>query len=597
MNKNIFALLFIFFALPAFAAVDHAYGVALHGEPKYKVDFAHLDYVNPDAPKGGELKLSVIGGFDSTNAYILKGEQAAGLGDVYETLTQGTLDEPNSAYGLIAETISFPDDRSWVDFTLRKEAKFSDGKPVTADDVIWSFEALKTKGHPFYRSYYHDVVKAEKVNDHEVKFIFSKPGNTELPMILGQIPIMPKHDWVKRKFEETTLDKVIGSGPYVIDSIDPGHSISYVRNKNWWGANLPINKGRNNFDRITYDYYRDATVAQEAFLAGKFDFKQENIAKAWATAYNAPQITSGQIKKEEIKNQLPSGMQAFAMNIRRPVFSDRLVREAIGYAFDYEWSNKNFAYGSYKRTRSYFDNSDLAATGLPSPEELKLLEPYKAQLPPELFTTEYNPPVSDGSGNNRDNMRKAAQLLAQAGYKLVNGDLVNAKGEKIAFEILVDSPAFERWILPFISNLNKLGINATLRTVDSAQYQNRLNDFDFDMIVQVFGQSLSPGNEQRDYWSSAKADIKGSRNIIGIKSPIIDDLIEKLVHAKTREELQTICHAMDRVLQWGFYVVPNWHTEVFRVAYWNKFGRPSINPPYGLPVTDSWWIDPAKAQK
>jgi microcin C transport system substrate-binding protein len=591
------ALLFCLLLFPSvsFAAVDHAHGIALHGEPKYKADFTQLDYVNPDAPKGGELRQAVVGDFDSMNNFILKGESGVGLGLIYQSLMENTLDEASAEYGLIAESVSYPDDRSWVSFTLRKEARFSDGKPVTADDVIWSFDILRSKGHPYYRAYYNDVAKAEKIGDHEVKFIFSKSGNTELPHILGQLPVIPKHDWEKRKFEETTLEKPIGSGPYVIESVDPGHSITYARVKDWWGDKLPINKGRYNFDRIRYDYYYDATVSVEAFLAGKYDVKLENIAKQWATAYSAPVVAKGQVKKEEIKNQIPSGMQAFAMNQRRALFQNPKVREALAYAFDFEWSNKSFAYGAYKRTRSFFQNSELAATELPSAEEIALLEPFRAQLPPQVFTEIYQPPKTDGSGSNRANIRKAAALLAEAGWTLKDKKLVNAKGEPFKFEITVDQPAFERWILPFVRNLERLGIEATPKTVaSSAQYQNRLDNFDYDMIVQVFPQSLTPGNEQRDYWHSSKADINGSRNILGIRNPVVDAFIEKLIMAKDRKELITICRALDRVLQWNFYVIPHWHTSVFRVAYWDKFGRPSVNPPYGLPIADTWWVDPSK---
>jgi microcin C transport system substrate-binding protein len=595
MKRLSFFLFALLFPLSLHAeGVQNAVGVALHGEAKYKPGFTHLDYVNPNAPKGGEVRLGVIGSFDSLHPYILKGDQAEGTGLVYETLTQGTLDEPNSSYGLLAESISFPEDRSSVTFKLRPEAKFADGKPVTVEDVIWSFETLKTKGHPFFRSYYRDVAKVEKTAEHTVTFTFAVKGNTELPLIMGQLPVLPKHDWVKKKFEETTLEKPLGSGPYVVESVDPGRSITYARNKDWWGANLPINKGRYNFDRIRYDYYLDQMVAHEAFLSGRWDFKLENIAKSWATAYNAPPVRDKLIIKKEVKNQLPSGMQAFVMNTRRPIFSNPLVREALAYAFDFEWANKNLAFGAYKRTRSYFENSELASTGVPAGKELKILEPFRGKMPERVFTEEYNPPKTDGSGNNRENLRKAMELLNKAGWQMKNNVLVNAKGEPLTFEIMVDSPTFERWIQPFLRNLEKIGIRGTLRLVDSAQYQNRLNDFDFDIILHVFGQSLSPGNEQIDFWSSTKADIKGARNLAGVKDPVVDELIEGVIRAKTREELLTYTHALDRALQWGFYVIPNWHTSVFRLAYWDVFGMPPENPPYGVPMADVWWIDTAK---
>jgi microcin C transport system substrate-binding protein len=594
-----FLALLALFLLPLTvqAAPIDAPGIALHGEPKYKADFQQLDYVNPAAPKGGELRVAVIGGFDTLNPYILKGDTAAGLAMIYETLMENTLDEPNSAYGLIAESVTFPEDRSFVSFKLRPQAKFNDGKPITVEDVIWSFNTLKTKGHPFYRSYYRDVVKAEKIGPHEVKFTFAKPGNMELPLIMGQLPVLPEHDFVKKKFEETTLTPPLGSGPYKIESLEAGRSMTFVRVADWWGKDLPINRGRYNFERVRYDYYLDQTVAHEAFLSGRWDFKQENIAKNWATAYDSDTVKKGYIKKEEIKNQLPSGMQAFAYNTRRPVFADPRVREALSYAFDFEWSNKNLAFGLYKRTASFFENSELAAHGKPGEAELKLLEPFRKDLPERVFTEEYLPPKNDGSGNMRDNMRKAHELLAAAGWTLKGAQLVNKDGQPLTFEILVDSPTFERWIQPFLRNLEKIGIKATLRMVDSAQYQNRINDFDFDMTMAVFPQSLSPGNEQIDFWSSTKADIKGSRNIPGIKNPVVDALIEKVIEAKTREDLITATKALDRVLLWNFYVIPQWHTDRFRIAYWDIFGRPAVNPPYGIPVADTWWVDQAKADK
>ncbi len=597
MKTLFLALTFLLFPLSLSAGAQNAQGLALQGEPKYKPGFTHLDYVNPDAPKGGALRLAAIGSFDSLQPYILKGDPAQGLGLVYETLMERSLDEPNSAYGLLAESVSFPEDRSSVTFNLRPEARFADGRPVTPEDVIWSFGMLKTKGHPFYRSYYHDVAKAEKTGSRSVTFTFSKPGNMELPQIMGQLPVLPEHAWEGKKFAETTLEKPLGSGPYQVESLDPGHSITYVRVKNWWGATLPLNRGRYNFERVRYDYYRDATVAQEAFLSGRYDFKAENIAKAWFTAYKVPPVEKGWIVKREVTNALPAGMQAFVYNTRRAIFSDPRVREALAHAFDYEWANKNLAFGAYKRTRSYFENSDLAASGLPSSEELELLEPLRGQIPGRVFTESYAPPKTDGSGNNRANMHKALELLKEAGWVMKDHKLVNARGTPFTFEFLVDNPAFERWIQPFRRNLEKLGIKTDLRIVDSAQYQNRLNDFDFDVIVHVYGQSLSPGNEQRDFWASSKAGVKGSRNLAGVKSKAVDVLIEKLVQARTREELLTCVHALDRVLQWGFYVIPQWHLGTFRIAYWDIFGMPPQNPPYGLPVVDSWWIDPAKAAK
>ncbi|MDR3450407.1 MAG: extracellular solute-binding protein [Alphaproteobacteria bacterium] len=610
------AFLFCWFS-PALAAN----GIALHGDPKYPDGFAHFDYVNPDAPKGGTLHLSALGTFDTINPYTLKGMAADGAGAVFETLMAGALDEPFTQYGWLAESVTVAPDKTWVAYKLRPEARFSDGHPVTPDDVIFSFETLRAKGHPFYRSYYTDVVKAEKNGPHDVRFTFRDATNTELPLIMGQLPVFEKSDWVgavavatgaqaagaeqsrpnkeSKDFAATTLTPIIGSGPYKVESMVQGRTITFVRDKNWWGAKLPVNVGRYNFDRVTYDYYRDATVALEAFFAGRYDYRFENIAKHWALDYNTPAIQQGLIKRQELKNELPAGMQAFVLNMRRPLFQDVRVREALDDAFDFEWANKNFAYGSYTRTQSYFDNSELAATGLPSPAELKLLEPYRAQLPPEVFTQEYKEPTTDGSGNNRDNLRKAAALLKDAGWELKNGILTDKQGKPFTFEIIIDEPMFERWIEPYLRNLERLGIHATLRTVDSSQYQNRLDDFDFDITISVFQQSLSPGNEQFDYWASSKADIKGSRNLIGIKNPVVDALLDRLVHADSREDLVTACRALDRVLLWNHYVVPQWHIGTYRIAYWDKFGMPPGLPKYAPQgaITDAWWADAAKADK
>ncbi len=586
--KRLGAFLFVCLALlslPAFAA----HGIALHGAPKYPSSFTHFDYADPDAPKGGELRLASIGTYDNLNPFILKGVPAAGAGSVFETLMEASLDEPFSQYGRIAKEVEVAPDRSWVSYELRPEARFNDSSPITPEDVIFSFEILRDKGHPFYRSYYKDVAKAEKTGPHNVKFIFKTAGNTELPLIMGQLPILPAHAWKGKDFAATTLTPLLGSGPYEVESVEPGRSITYKRVKNWWGENLPVNKGRYNFDKIRTDYYRDANVVLEALFAGKYDFRLENSAKNWATAYDAPSVKDGRILKKEVPNELPAGMQGFIFNIRRPIFQDPRVRQAITLAFDFEWGNKNVAFGAYKRTESYFANSELAATGLPSPEELKLLEPFRGKIPEEVFTKAYEAPKTDGSGNNRDNLRKAAALLQEAGWTIKNGKLMNDKDQPFTFEIVDGSPLFERWVQPFLRNLERLGIHADYRVVDSAQYQNLLDDFNFDMTVHVFGQSLSPGNEQRDYWGSAKADQKGSRNLIGLKSGAVDALVEDIVTAKDRAELVTACHALDRVLLWGHYVIPHWNYGGYRLAYWDKFGQPEITPKYGIDPESLWW--------
>jgi len=599
MKHFFWALTFCFIANIAWAQENNGPmpGIALHGAPKYAASFTHFDYVNPDAPKGGTLNLSALGTYDTLNPYTLKGVSAAGLELTIETLMAGSMDEPFSQYGWIAASVTVAPDKSAVSYQLRPEAKFSDGAPITPEDVIFSFETLRDKGHPSFSSYYKNVARAEKTGPHEVKFTLRDTTIPELPLIMGQLPIFEKRSWDGKDFAATTLEPVIGSGPYKVSDVQQGRSITFTRNPNWWAKDLPVNKGRYNFDTIHYDYYRDSTVALEAFFAGRYDFRLENVAKNWALSYNTPAVQQGLIQRQVIKNELPSGMQAFVLNIRRPIFQDRRVRQALGYAFDYEWSNKNFAYGSYTRSRSYFDNSELAAKGLPSPDELKLLEPWRGKIPDEVFTQEYNPPVTDGSGDNRDNLRKAADLLREAGWIMKDGKLVNAQGQPFTFEIIESEPMFERWTQPFIRNLERLGITATFRIVDTSQFQNRLNDFDFDMTTSVFGQSLSPGNEQFDYWSSKSADIKGSRNLIGVRDPAVDDILEKLVRANSREELLAACHALDRLLQWQYYVVPQWHIGSYRIAYWDKFGQPAIAPKYGLDVTDAWWIDAAKAQK
>ncbi|MBV8061392.1 MAG: ABC transporter substrate-binding protein [Alphaproteobacteria bacterium] len=597
--KNIVRALGLIIALtatPVFAQTAQ-HGLALHGTPRYPADFQHFDYVNPNAPKGGDIHLSALGTYDTLNPFTLKGLAADGAALQFETLMAASMDEPMSQYGWIAESVTVAPDHSWVSYKIRPTARFHDGSPITADDVIFSFETLRDKGHPFYRSYYKDVVKAEKLGEREVKFTFRDTTNTELPLIMGQLPVLCKKFWQGKDFAATTLDPVMGSGPYEVDSMTPGRTISYKRVKDWWAKDLPINRGRYNFDVMRFDYYRDTTVSLEAFLRGSYDFRLENVAKNWALGYDTDAVRNGNIVKDTITNQLPAGMQGFVFNMRRDLFKDRRVREALNYAFDFEWSNKNFAYNAYTRTQSYFENSELAARGMPSADELKLLEPYRNQLPPELFTEPFKLPTTDGSGDNRDNMRKAAELLREAGWTLKNGVLVDANGKPLTFEIIDAEPMFERWTQPLLRNLERLGIKATFRIVDAAQFQNRMDNFDFDVTVSVFSQSLSPGNEQFDYWSSTKADVHGSRNLIGVHDPVVDALLEKLVHATSREDLVTACHALDRVLLWQYYVIPHWHIDSFRIAYWNRFGQPATHPPYGLAVDDTWWVDTAKAAK
>jgi microcin C transport system substrate-binding protein len=571
------------------------HGLSMFGDLKYGPGFTHFEYVNPRAPKGGDVRLAAIGTFDNLNPFVLKGVSAAGLAAIVDTLTVNSADEPFAEYGLIAETIETPADRSWVAYTLRPQARFHDGSPVTVDDVVWTFETLKTKGHPFYRAYYNHVTRAEKAGDRKVRFSFGKGDNRELPLIVGQMPVLPKAYWAKRDFDKTTLEPPLGSGPYKIEAVEPGRSITYRRVKNYWAADLPVNVGRFNFDTVRYDYYRDTTVALEAFKAGQYDFRQENSAKNWATLYTGPAVGQGLVRKDEIKNQVPTGMQAYVFNQRRPLFGDRRVRQALGYLFDFEWVNKHLFYGAYTRTTSYFSNSELASRGLPSPDELTVLEPFRGKVPDEVFTREYVPPATDGSGNIRDNARQALQLLKEAGWQVKGQRLVNARGEPFEFEILGFQPDWEKIHLAFVKNLERVGIVARVRTVDAAQYQHRVEGFDFDMIVDVWGQSLSPGNEQRDFWHSSTAAVPGSRNTAGIKDPVVDRLVEAVIAAPDRPGLVARTRALDRVLLWGHHVIPHWHLQVFRVAYWDKFSRPAVSPKYALGFIDTWWVDPKKA--
>ena len=573
--------------------VTAAHALSMYGDLKYPAGFRHFQYVNPEAPKGGDVKLAAIGTFDTLNPFVLKGVPAVGLGGVFDTLTVSSDDEPFSQYGLVAETIEIPVDRSWVAFTLRPQARFHDGSPMTVEDVIWTFDALKTKGRPFYRSYYAQVTKAEKVGERKVRFTFGPGDNRELPLIVGQLPVLSRAYWSPRDFERTTLEPPLGSGAYRVESIDPGRSITYRRVKDYWAQKLPVNVGRDNFDSIRYDYYRDVTVAIEAFKGGEYDFRPENVAKNWATAYATPAVARGLIKKEEIPNEVPTGMQAFVYNTRRPIFQDARVRRALAYAFDFEWTNKSLFYGAYTRTKSFFSNSELASSGLPGPDELKVLAPFRGKVPDEVFTKEYQPPATDGSGNIRDGMREALRLLGEAGWTVRGQKLVNGRGEPMQFEILLDDPTWERIALPFAKNLERLGITARVRVVDAAQYEKRQDDFDFDMIVTVWAQSLSPGNEQREFWGSQTAGERGSRNLAGIKDPVVDRLIDLVIQAPDRSALVARTRALDRVLLWGQYVIPHWHIRAFRVVYWDKFGRPAASPKYALGF-DTWWVDAQK---
>lgn len=575
--------------------IGPVHGMAMHGEARYAPGET-LSYANPDAPKGGSFRTYAIGTFDNLNPYILRGVAAAGANLPYDTLMYNTEDEAFSEYGLLAESFEMPEDRSSVTFNLRPEAHFHDGEPLTAADVIWSFETLKEKGHPFYRAYYANVADAVAENDHRVRFDFDVSGNRELPLIMGQMPVFPEHYWADKDFAQTTLTPPMGSGPYKIAEVNPGRSVTYERVEDYWGRDLPLNAGRHNFDRISYEYYRDDTVALQAFLAGEYDFRMENTAKTWETGYTGDAVEDGKIIKMERPHHLPTGMQGFIFNIRRDIFQDKDVRRAINHAFDFEWSNRQFAYGAYARTKSYFENSELAARNLPQGQELEILNEFRDQLPPELFTDAFSLPETAGTGADmRRYLREGANILQEAGWHLNENGLREKDGVVLRFQILLNNASFERWTGPFIQNLRRMGIEADMRVVDSAQYQNRMDDFDFDMTISTFGQSLSPGNEQRDFWHSSNANTPGSRNLIGIEDPVVDALIDMVIQAPDREALIARTRALDRVLLWGHYLVPQWHIDHFRLAFWNKFGHPERAPAYGLGVTDIWWEKPGQA--
>ncbi len=577
-------------------AGERVHGLALHGDLKYGPGFEHFDYADPEALKGGNVRLATIGTFDSLNPFILRGRAASGLRAVFDTLTVNAEDEPFSVYGLVAESIEVAPDNSWVIYRLRPEARFHDGKPMTAADVIFTFRTLRERGHPSYRSYYAMVEDAEALDEHTVRFNFKVADNPELPLIMGQLPVLPEHYWAEREFDRTTLEPPLGSGPYRIADVNPGRSITYERVADYWGKDLPVRKGRYNFDRLRYDYYRDATVALEAFRAGEYDLRQENVARQWATGYDGSALREGRIVMEEISHNQPQGMQGFAMNTRTPVFRDREVRRAMAYAFDYEWTNRVMFHDAYTRSNSYFSNSDLAAEGPPTAAEQAILDPWRDELPPEVLSEAYEPPVTSGTGHPRANLGKALAILEAAGWELRDGVLHHEEtGQPLAFEILLVNPSFERVALPYVRNLKRIGVQARVRTVDTTQYIYRLDHRQFEMTVVVLPQSPSPGNEQRDYWHSESADVPGSRNIMGVQDPVVDALVDQLVRARDREELVNITRALDRVLLHGHYVVPNWHVREFRVAYWDKFGRPEVAPDYDLGF-DAWWVDPEREE-
>jgi peptide/nickel transport system substrate-binding protein len=577
------------FCLVAIAEPMH--GIAMHGDPAYGPDFTHFSYASPDAPRGGDVRLAVTGSFDSTNPLIVRGASAAGIrSHVYESLMARALDEPFSLYGLIAETIETPDDRSWVAFSLRPEAHFSDGTPITVDDVIFSLETLRDHGRPNHRSYYSKVVEIQRPDARTVKFIFGPEIDREMPLILGLMPIIPQHYYEDREFETATLDAPLGSGPYVVESVDVGAQIVYRRDPNHWARDLAPNRGRHNFDRLIYDYYRDTTSSFEAFKKGLYDMRTEGDPTRWATSYDFDAIEDGRVVSEQFETGLPSGMSAFVFNTRRPVFSDIRVRRAFIYMFDFEWINHSLFYDLYDRTQSFYDNSELSSLGRPADErELELLAPFPNAVTQEVLDGTYVMPVSDGSGRNRENWRIATALLEEAGYEVRDGAMVDAEsGEALTFELLVGTREQERLALHFSRTLERIGVTINVRQIDSSQMQQRRQTYDFDMIPYKWFASLSPGNEQSFYWGTSGRENEGTRNYMGADEPAIDAMIAGLLAARERPEFVSAVRALDRVLMSGNYVIPLFHTTTKWTARWTHLQHPDATSLYGHQL-DTWW--------
>jgi microcin C transport system substrate-binding protein len=579
---------------------------SLIGESKYGRDFKHYDYVNPNAPKGGTLNLTVVGTFDSFNPYIVQGSPAAGFaafggGILYDTLMEQSVDEPSTSHALVAEAFKFPDDFSTATYRLNSKAKWHDGKPITVEDVIWSFNVLKEHS-PQYSHYYANVTEAVAISDREVEFRFDQKGNRELPHIMGDLVVLPKHWWEgtdasgkKRDISRPTLEAPLGSGAYRIESFKPGSQIVWTRVPDYWAADVPVKVGRENFDRQEYLYFQDDNAAWQAFTKGGYeDIQVENSSRRWMTQYTFPAVKDGDVIKKEFKSAAGVFMQAFALNLRRPQFQDRRVRKALTLAYNFEHQNRTLFFGQNTRTSSYFVGTELASSGIPTGKELEILTPYKDKLPPELFTEEFKLPVYDTPQAERKYLREAIDLFRQAGWKISGGKMLNDKGEQFKIEFLGSGPTDEVIANSYIENLRKIGIDASLRIVDPSQYVNRVNNFDFDADTTILNQSASPGNEQRDFWGSKAAETPGSRNVMGIKDPIVDALVDRVIFATDRDDLVAATHALDRVLLWNYYAVPQYHRPVQWVAYWNKFGIPEKQPEYTGADTASWWIDPEK---
>ena len=577
------------------AAQETVHGLSLFGDLKYGPDFAHFDYVEPNAPKGGMLYLATVGTFSTLNPFTLKGVSAAGAGFPFESLLEGAADEPDAAYGLVAAEVALAPDRRSVRFLLRPEARWHDGTPVTAADVAFSFEILTTEGAPSFATQLAGVDRVETVGDREVAFHLVDPDNRKLPLIVGGMPIVSEAYFRGRSFGKTTLEPPLGSGPYRVGKVDAGRFIGFERVAEYWGAALPAMTGRYNFDTIFIDYYRDRTVLVEALKAGEYDFHEEFTSKVWATQYDIPAVEEGWLVKDVLPDNTPSGVQAFFINTRLPKFQDRRVREALSYVFDFEWLNKNQFFGIYDRMASYFENSDLAARGLPSEAELAILEPYRGAVPEEVFTTEFAPPSTDGSGNNRQNLRTAQALLREAGWITRDGALANeATGEPMTIEFLYFEPTFERIYAVFARSLERLGVGVTLRLVDSASYEERMKSHDFEITTLRFVFNLSPGAELNANFATATADQVGSSNAAGIKDPVVDALIAEVVGATDRATLVAAARALDRVLLRGHYMIPQWYKGAHHLVYWDKFGRPALKPRYARGVIDTWWVDREK---
>ncbi|MFN0265249.1 extracellular solute-binding protein [Tepidamorphus sp. 3E244] len=581
---------------------DWKHGLSLFGELKYPADFQHFDYVNPDAPKGGRFRRATVGSYDTLNPFNIKGSPAALSTIIYDRLLSDSADEASSEYGLLAEAVKHPPDFSSVTFRLREEARWHDGTPITVDDVIWSLSALK-EAHPFYNAYYRNVTGVVASAPGEVTFTFDQTGNRELPLIVGQMPVLPKAFWEgqdaggeARDFKASTLEPPMGSGPYRIGEVNTGRSITYERVEDYWGKDLPVNVGMNNFDELSIEYFRDLNVMVEAFKADTFDFHIENSAKRWATEYEFPAVKRGDVVIDTFRTKQAEPMQGFVFNTRLEKFSDPRVRQAFNYAFDFEWMNENVFFGQYARTESYFQGSELQAKGLPGEKELALLEPLRGKVPEEVFTTEYKNPVGGGTREMRKNLRDAKDLLEQAGWTIQDGVLKNEAGEAMTIEFLTTSKDSERILGPYIQSLQRLGIKGTIRLVDTPQYQQRTDSFTFEAITASFGQSLSPGNEQRDYWSSPAADSRGSRNVIGIKDEAVDTLVDAIVYAVDRDSLIAAARALDRVLLWNHYLVPQFYSADIRTARWDRFAMPETMPDYRF-ITDNWWWNAERADE